>query len=162
MLMGQNQKVFGPPSSQAYYIWQWLVPKNIVLGLKIGWDHFHYMMHQGLASWSLLKLDMLVFQLLWLGISNRENMCYMWSTLLWTLTINMTWFSTIQIKMFVRQRCFSCSVRGLNLVLSICKGLSFGEVAKGWVNVVGGKLLCVVDGAKLLCVCNVGLWCLSC
>jgi hypothetical protein len=29
---------------------------------------------------------------------------------------------------------------------------SFGEVVEGWVSVVGGKLLCVVGGAKLFCV----------
>jgi hypothetical protein len=33
----------------------------MVLGLKIGWDHYHYMMHQGPTSWSLLKLGPCLF-----------------------------------------------------------------------------------------------------
>jgi hypothetical protein len=49
----------------------------MVLGLKIGWDHFHYMMHQGLTSRSLLKLDMLVFQFLWLWVGNKNGTCCM-------------------------------------------------------------------------------------
>jgi hypothetical protein len=32
---------------------------------------------------------------------------------------------------------------GLNLVLTICMGLSFGGVTKGWVGIAFGKLLCV-------------------
>ncbi len=40
-------------------------------------------------------------------------------------------------------------------------GSSFGEVSKGWVDIVGGKPLCVVGGAKFLCVVNVGSWRLS-
>jgi hypothetical protein len=43
-------------------------------------------------------------------------------------------------------------MRGLSLILSICMGLSCGEVIEGWVGVVGGKLLCVID---------VGSWHLS-
>jgi hypothetical protein len=53
-------------------------------------------------------------------------------------------------------------MRGLNLVLSIYMGSSFGEVAKGWASIVGGKFLYVVGGAKLLCVVDVGSWHLSC
>ncbi len=52
-------------------------------------------------------------------------------------------------------------MKGLNFVLSIYMGSSCGEVNKGWVGVIGGKLLCVASGAKVLCVVNVGSWCLS-
>jgi len=72
--------------------------KNMVLGLKINWDHYYYMMHQALTSWSLLILDMLVFLFLWLWIGNKDGVCCMWSVLLWTFMNNMTWFFTIQIK----------------------------------------------------------------
>ncbi len=53
----------------------------------------------------------------------------------------------------------------------MCTRSSFGEVVEGRVSVVGGKLLCVVGGANfffvvngvdILCVVNVGSWCLSC
>jgi hypothetical protein len=47
-------------------------------------------------------------------------------------------------------------MKGLNLVLSIFMGLYFGKVAKGWVDIVGGKLLYITNGAKLFCVINVG------
>jgi hypothetical protein len=47
-------------------------------------------------------------------------------------------------------------MRGLNLVLSIYMGSSFGEVAKGWVGVAGGKFFCVTSGVKFLCVIDVG------
>ncbi len=53
-----------------------LVPKNMVLGFKIGWDHFHYMMHQSPTSW------------LW--ICNRDGACCMWSTFFWTFMSTMT------------------------------------------------------------------------
>jgi hypothetical protein len=36
-------------------------------------------------------------------------------------------------------------MKGLNIILSIYMGLSFREVAKGQVNIVGGKLFCVID-----------------
>jgi hypothetical protein len=42
-------------------------------------------------------------------------------------------------------------VKGLNLIVSICMGSSFGEVVEDWAGIVGGKLLCVVSG---------GSWCL--
>jgi hypothetical protein len=93
-----NQEVFGPPLLQVYYIWQWLVLRNMALDLKVGYDHSYYMMHQGLALQSLLKLDMLIFRLLWLWIGNRIVTCYMWTTFFWTFTSNMIWFSTIQTK----------------------------------------------------------------
>jgi hypothetical protein len=35
--------------------------KNVVMDLKIAWDHLHYMMHQNPTSWSLLRLDMLIY-----------------------------------------------------------------------------------------------------
>ncbi len=65
-------------------------------------------------------------------------------------------------------------MKGLIFVLSICMGLSFGKVAKGWAIIVGGNffmllvvqnsfvLLCIADGAKLFCVVDVGSWHLSC
>jgi len=55
---------------------------------------------------------------------------------------------------------FRCE--GLNFVLSICIGSSFNEVIEGWVGIACEKILCVVDGAKFLCVVNVGSWCFSC
>jgi hypothetical protein len=39
-------------------------------------------------------------------------------------------FQKYKQRLFVHQRRFSYSVMGLNLVLPICMGLSFGEVAK--------------------------------
>jgi hypothetical protein len=53
-------------------------------------------------------------------------------------------------------------MRDLNIVLLICMGLSFDEVAKGWANIIGGKFFCVIGGAKFFCVVNVGSWHLSC
>jgi len=53
-------------------------------------------------------------------------------------------------------------VKGLNIVLSICMGSSFGEVVKSWADIIGGKLLYVADGAKLFFVINVDSWHLSC
>jgi hypothetical protein len=53
-------------------------------------------------------------------------------------------------------------VRGLNLVLPICVGSSFGKVAEGWACVAGGKLLYVVGGANFLYVVDVGSWHLFC
>jgi hypothetical protein len=35
-------------------------------------------------------------------------------------------------------------------------GLPFGEVVESLARIVGGKFLCVVDGAKLFCVVNDG------
>ncbi len=58
--MRQNQEMFGLPLSQAYSISQWLVSKNMMLNLKRGWDHSHYMMHQHPTSWSLLRFDLLI------------------------------------------------------------------------------------------------------
>jgi hypothetical protein len=39
-------------------------------------------------------------------------------------------------------------MKGLNIILSICMGLFFGEVAEGWADILGGKFLCVVDGGS--------------
>jgi hypothetical protein len=36
-------------------------------------------------------------------------------------------------------------MKGLNLVLSISMGLSFGEVVESWASIANGKFLCVVD-----------------
>jgi hypothetical protein len=35
-------------------------------------------------------------------------------------------------------------------------GLSFGKVIEGYIGIVGGKLLCVANGAELLCVVDGG------
>ncbi len=43
-------------------------------------------------------------------------------------------------RLFVCWHCFSCSMRGLNLVLSICMGSSFGKVTKGLIDIVGEKI----------------------
>ncbi len=53
-------------------------------------------------------------------------------------------------------------MRSLNIVLSIYMGLSFAKVVENWANIVGEKLICATSGAKLLCVVDVGSWCLSC
>jgi hypothetical protein len=47
-------------------------------------------------------------------------------------------------------------VKGLNLVLTICMGSSFGNLAKGWIDVVSEKFFCVATSAKLLCVVDIG------
>jgi hypothetical protein len=38
---------------------------------------------------------------------------------------------------------------------------TFVKVAEGWVGIVDGKLLCVANGAKFLCVVDVSSWHLS-
>ncbi len=48
----------------------------------------------------------------------------------------------------LRRHCFYFSMKGLNIVLSICMGLSFGEVVEGWASILGGKFLCVVVGGS--------------
>jgi hypothetical protein len=75
-----------------------------------------------------------------------------------------TWLGFPQYKqrLFVCWPYFSCSLRGLNLVLSIYMGLSFSKVVESWADIASEKLICVVDGVKLLCVVNVGSWCLFC
>jgi hypothetical protein len=45
---------------------------------------------------------------------------------------------------------------GLNFVLSIFMGSSFGEVIEGWIDIIGEKFFCVTNGAKFLCVVDVG------
>ncbi len=86
-------------------------------------DHFHHMMHQGPSSQSLLKLDMLVFQLLWLWIGNKDGTCYMWSTLLWTFTSNMTQFFTIQTKIIYTSKLFLLLCEGLESCLVNLHGI---------------------------------------
>jgi hypothetical protein len=53
-------------------------------------------------------------------------------------------------------------MKGLNCVLLICMGSSYGEVADSWVGITSGKFLCVVGAAKLLCVVDMGSWHLFC
>jgi hypothetical protein len=104
------------------------------------------MMHQVPTLQSLLKLEMLVFQLfsiLW--IDNKDDACCMWSTLLWTFTKNMTWFSTTQTKIICTSMLFLLPHEGLESCL---------------INLYG-VIVCVADGAKLLSVVNVGSWRLS-
>jgi hypothetical protein len=47
-------------------------------------------------------------------------------------------------------------MKGLNLVLSIYMGSSFGEVVEGWANIKGGKFLCATFGAKFIYVVDYG------
>jgi hypothetical protein len=72
--------------------------KNVVMDLKITWDHLHYMMHQNSTSWSLLRLDMLIYIYFLSGVGNKGGACFMLTMLIWIFTINMTWFFTIQTK----------------------------------------------------------------
>jgi hypothetical protein len=57
-VMDQNQEMFGFPLPQAIALDN--VSKNMALNLKIIWDHFHHMTHQGPTLRSLLKLDIFV------------------------------------------------------------------------------------------------------
>ncbi len=58
-----------------------------------------------------------VFQLLWLWIGNRNGVCNMWSMLLWTLTSNMTWFSTLQTKIIFTSMLFFLFCEGFKYCL---------------------------------------------
>ncbi len=59
-----------------------------------------------------------------------------------------TWLSSPQYKqiLFIHQCCFSCSMKGLNLVLLIYMGSSFDEVAKGWIRIASKKIFYVAGG----------------
>jgi hypothetical protein len=70
-------------------------------------------------------------------------------------------FHNIQ-RLFVHRHCFSCFMKGLNGILLIYMGSSFGEDVEGWAGITCGKFLCVTSGAKLFCVVDMGSWCLSC
>jgi hypothetical protein len=50
-------------------------------------------------------------------------------------------------------------MKGLNLVLSICMGLSFGEVVESWADITRAKLFFVVDVGswRLFCQCSKSL-----
>jgi hypothetical protein len=41
-------------------------------------------------------------------------------------------------------------------------GSSFTKVVESWADITSEKFICVVDGVKLLCVVDVGSWCLFC
>jgi hypothetical protein len=135
----------------------------MVSSLKIGWDHFHYMMHQGLTLWSLLKLGPYLFSnfsgcgLVIEMVCATCGPCFFGHS-------QATWlgFPPYKQRLFLRRCCFFCSVKDLNIVLSICMGSSFGKLVEGWANIIGGKILCVIDGTKLFCVVDVGSWHLSC
>jgi len=45
---------------------------------------------------------------------------------------------------------------GFEFFLINLHGVIFGEVVKSWVDIIIGKLLCVVNGAKFLYVVDVG------
>jgi hypothetical protein len=107
-------------------------PRNMVLDLKINWDHFHHMTHEGLGSQSLFKLDVFVFRLIKLWLSNRNGLCYMLTTLFWTFTCYITYFSILQTKIICMLCLFFNFVKGLNHVSSICMGSSISEVANNW------------------------------
>jgi hypothetical protein len=66
----------------------------------------------------------------------------------WAFMNNMTWFSIIQTKIVCKSTLFFLFHEGLNIVLSNCMGLSFSEVVEGWVDILGGKFLCVVGGGS--------------
>jgi hypothetical protein len=117
------------------------------------------MMHQGLASWSLLKLGPCSFSnsfscgLVTKMVRATCGPCFFRHS--WT-----TWPSSPQYKkkLFLCQHCFFCSMKGLNIILSIYTGSSFRKIAKGWASIVGGIFFCVVSGTKFLCVINVASW----
>jgi hypothetical protein len=115
----------------------------MALDLKVGYDHFHYIMHQGLVSQSLFRLDMLIFWFLWLWIDNRVVTCYMWTTLLWTFTSNMIWFSTVQTKIICM----------LMLLLLFHEGLESCLVTLRQ-NVVSMTRTCCNYCPKLSCSCK--------
>ncbi len=120
----------------------------MVLDMKISGEHFHQKMCQILVSWSLLKLDVFVFQFFKLWFGNRSGMCYMLGTFFLTFTSNMTSFSTIKHKLFGCHYCFSCFVWGFNYVSSICMGSSFGEGVNGGVDMGDAKFLCMGGNSK--------------
>jgi hypothetical protein len=72
----------------------------------------------------------------------------MWTTFLWTFVNNMTWFSIIQTKIVCMLTLFLLLHEGLQSCF-----INMHGDAKGWVGITSRKLLCVV---------NVGSWCLSC
>jgi hypothetical protein len=96
---------------------------------------------------------MLVFQLLWLQIGDRNGTCCMKTMLPWTFTNNMTWFSTIQTKIVCMSTLFILFHEGLESCLINMHGVLLWWGCQGLVNIIGGKTLCVV---------GVGSWSLSC
>jgi hypothetical protein len=53
-------------------------------------------------------------------------------------------FAKYKQRLFIHQCCFFYSMRGLNCVLSICMGSSFGKVAKDWGGMIVEKFHCVI------------------
>jgi hypothetical protein len=105
-----------------------------VLVLKTKKDHFECIMHQGLVSQSLLKLDVFVsFLFQPLGSGRSCGVCYMLNTFLWTSTSYVAWFSKVQIEIVYMSTLFllfcewfeSCYV-DLHGVVIECKHHMFG------------------------------------
>jgi hypothetical protein len=125
----------------------------MVLGLKIGYDHFHYMMHQNSTSQSPIRLDMLVFRLLSLWIDNKR-----WCVLhvvhasLDTHEQHDLVFHNTN-KYYYTSTLFLLLHEGLESCLINLHGVVLCEVVESWANIASGKFLCVVD---------VGSWCFSC
>jgi len=101
--------------------------------------------------------SILAYILAWLSWSNNFKISGEWY---WffdgeLIEDTITWRGPPQYKqkLFVCWHYFSCSMRSLNLVLSICTRSSHGEVVKGWANIVGKFCFCVI---------NVGSGCLYC
>jgi hypothetical protein len=74
---------------------------------------------------------MFVFKLLWLWIDNKDGKCYMWSCFFGHSQATRPGFPQYKQKLFVRWSYLSYFMKGFNLDLSICMGLSFGEVVEG-------------------------------
>ncbi len=115
-------------------------------------------MHQGPTSQSLLKLDMFVFNSFGCGLVMKMAWAGCGSCFFGHLQqhdLDLHYMNNFRC-------CFFCSLKGLNLVSSICMGLFFGEITKGWVDITCEKLVCVNGGVKLLCVVDVGSWLFFC
>jgi hypothetical protein len=69
----------------------------------------------------------------------------MWFAHFWTFTSNMTCLFTTQTKIVCTLTFLFYCVKGLNFILSIYMGSSFGKVAEGWANIAGEKFFCVTS-----------------
>ncbi len=68
-------------------------------------------------------------------------------------------FHNIKKILFVCWCCLSSSMMGLNCVLSICMGLSFGKIVKMWGGIISAKLHYIVGAGSqhLSCQCSKNL-----
>jgi len=97
----------------------------MVLELKIVGDHFHHKVHEHLASWSLLKLDMFVFQLFWLWVGSKNGTSCMLTMFLWTISSHMAWIFAIQTKIISALMLFFLFCEGDKLSLIDLHGIVF-------------------------------------